>query len=69
MAAMGTQRPAMSVPAIKVAAAGSRMFKDKGRGGGLVDIVLACYSDNQSSHPAEAYSFSIYMSLEKTENN
>ena len=40
-----------------------------GRGGGQVVSVLAYYSDDLSTNPAEAYSFSIKFLLEKIEIN
>ena len=39
-----------------------------GRGGGQVVIVLAFYSDDPSSNPAEAYSFFCKIVFEKNEN-
>ena len=38
-----------------------------GRGGGQVVSELAFYSDDPSSNPAEAYSFSVKFVLEKNE--
>ena len=40
-----------------------------GRGGGQVVSVLAFYSDNPSSNPAEVYNFSIKLLLERTKIN
>ena len=40
----------------------------KGRGGGQVVYVLTFYSDNLSSNPAVAYSFSVKFLFEKNEN-
>ena len=40
----------------------------QGRGGGQVVSVLAFYSDNPSSNPADAYSFSVQIVFEKNEN-
>ena len=37
-------------------------------GGGQVVSVLAFYSDNPSSNPADAYSFSVQIVFEKNEN-
>ena len=37
-------------------------------GGGQVVSVLAFYSDNPSSNPVEAYSFSVNFVVEKNEN-
>ena len=39
-----------------------------GRGGGQVVSVLAFYSDDPSSNPADAYSFSVQIVFEKNEN-
>ena len=39
-----------------------------GRGGGQVVSVLALYSDDQSSNPAEAYIFSVKFVFEKNKN-
>ena len=39
-----------------------------GRGGGQVVSVLAFYSDDQSSNPADAYSFYVQIVLEKNKN-
>ena len=39
-----------------------------GRGGGQVVSVLAFFSDDPSSNPAEAYSFSVNLVFEKNEN-
>ena len=40
----------------------------RGRGGSQVVSVLAFYSDDPSSNPAEVYSFSVQFVLEKNEN-
>ena len=40
-----------------------------GRGGGQVDSVLTFYSDDTSSNPAEAYSFSVKLCLKGTKMN
>ena len=40
----------------------------KVRGDGQVVSVIAFYSDNPSSNPTEAYSFSVQFVLEKNEN-
>ena len=40
-----------------------------GCGGGQVVSVLAFYSNNPSSNPAEAYSFSVILCLKRTEKN
>ena len=37
-----------------------------GRGGGQVVSVLAFYSDNPSSNPAEVYNFSVKLLLKRT---
>ena len=39
-----------------------------GRGGGQVVSVLAFYSDDPSSNPADAYSFSVQIVFEKNKN-
>ena len=39
-----------------------------GRGGGQVVSVLAFYTNNTSSNPAETYSFSVKFVFEKNEN-
>ena len=39
-----------------------------GRGGGQVVSVLAFYSDDPSSNPAEVYNFSVKIVIEKNEN-
>ena len=39
-----------------------------GRGGGQVVSMLAFYSDDPSSNPADAYSFSVQIVFEKNEN-
>ena len=39
-----------------------------GRGGGQVVRVLGVYSDDPSSNPAEAYSFSVKFGFEKNEH-
>ena len=39
-----------------------------GRGGGQVVSVLAFYSDDLSSHPADTYSFSVQVVFEKNQN-
>ena len=39
-----------------------------GRGGGQVVSVLAFYSDDPSSNPAEVYNFSVKIIIEKNEN-
>ena len=41
----------------------------KGRGGGQVVSVLALYSDDPSSNPAEVYSFSVILCLKRTKIN
>jgi len=38
------------------------------RGGGQVVSVLAFYSDDPSSNPAEVYNFSVKIFIEKNEN-
>ena len=43
------------------------LFKS-GRGGGQVVSVLAFYSDDPSSNPAEVYNFSVKIVIEKNEN-
>ena len=43
--------------------------KPKGRGGGQVVSVLAFYSDDTSSNPAEVYSFSVILCLKRTKKN
>ena len=40
----------------------------EGRGGGQVVSVLAFYSDDLSSNPADTYSFSVQFVFEKNEN-
>ena len=40
-----------------------------GRGGGQVVSVLAFYSDNPSSNPAEVYNFSVILLLKRTKIN
>ena len=40
----------------------------KGRGGGKVVSVLAFYSDDTRSNPADAYSFSVQIVFEKNKN-
>ena len=40
-----------------------------GRGGGQVVSVLAFYSDNPSSNPAEVYNFSVKLLLKRTKIN
>ena len=40
-----------------------------GRGGGLVVSVLAFYSDDPSSIPAEVYNFSVKLLLKRTKIN
>ena len=40
----------------------------EGRGGGQVVSVLAFYSDDLSSNPAEVYNFSVQLLLKKNEN-
>ena len=42
--------------------------KQMGRGGGQVVSLLAFYSDDPSSNPADAYSFSVQIVFEKNEN-
>ena len=39
-----------------------------GRGGGQVVSMLALYSDDPSSNPAEVYNFSVKIVIEKNEN-
>ena len=41
----------------------------KGRGGGQVVSVLALYSDDPSSYPAEVYNFSVKLLLKRTKIN
>ena len=45
------------------------MELNMGCGGGQVVSVLAFYSNNPSSNPAEAYSFSVILCLKRTEKN
>ena len=40
-----------------------------GRGGGQVVSVLAFYSDDPSSNPAEVYNFSVKLLLKRTKIN
>ena len=40
-----------------------------GRGGGQVVSMLAFYSDNPSSNPAEVYNFSVKLLLKRTKIN
>ena len=42
--------------------------RSKGRSGGQVVSVLAFYSDDLSSNPADAHSFSVKFVFEKIEN-
>ena len=41
----------------------------EGRGGGQVVSVLAFYSDDPSSNPAEVYNFSVKLLLKRTKIN
>ena len=41
----------------------------QGRGGGQVVSVLAFYSNNPSSNPAEVYNFSVKLFLKRTKIN
>ena len=43
-------------------------FKRSGCGGGQVVSVLAFYTNDPSSNPAEAYSFSVKFVFEKNKN-
>ena len=45
------------------------MIRSMGRGGGQVVSVLAFYSDDTSSNPAEVYSFSVILCLKRTKIN
>ena len=45
------------------------MTSSLGRGGGQVVSVLAFYSDDPSSNPAEVYNFSVKLLLKRTKIN
>ena len=47
---------------------GYKVCATLGRGGGQVVSVLAFYSNDPSSNPADAYSFSVEFVFEKNEN-
>ena len=47
----------------------TKIWENMGRGGGQVVSVLAFYSDDPSSNPAEVYNFSVKLLLKSTKIN